>query len=265
MESRPLIPSPHSGPSERPRGRVGTAFTLIELLVVVAILGILAALLLPVLARGKGKASATACASNQRQFGIAFLLYCDDHKDIFPTGAAASTVGAHPEDWIWWQMQAGPPGQAAMRDARGSALAPYLGGYRTGQFRCPADQDALAREAAWQQNMSQELYTYSYSLNAHSMGGMASYISRDRSKTLFNKLGAVVNPSRKIMLAEEKGSAKDGPGSAFIDDGRWQPLGYPLTRRHAGKANVTFADGHVEAVRRDFADQHHPEHFDPAY
>jgi prepilin-type processing-associated H-X9-DG protein len=35
--------------------------------------------------------------------------------------------------------------------------------------------------------------------------------------------------------------------------------------RHGGKANVTFADGHVETVRREFADQDHPEHFDPAH
>ncbi len=248
-----------------PSGRSAAAFTLMELLVVVAILGVLVALLLPALARAKGKAHAAACVSNQGQLGLAFLLYCDEHEDVFPTGAAASTVSAQPEDWIWWQMQTGPAGQPTMRNAHGSALAPYLSGYRSTYFRCPADRDALARERAWQQNMSQELYTYSYSLNAHSMGGMASYISQDRSRKFFNKLGAVVNPSHKIMLAEEKGSAQDGPGSAFIDDGRWQPLGYPLTQRHAGKANVAFADGRVETVRREFADQDHPEHFDPSH
>jgi prepilin-type processing-associated H-X9-DG protein/prepilin-type N-terminal cleavage/methylation domain-containing protein len=241
------------------------AFTLLELLVVLAVVAILAALLLPALSQAKGKARAVACLSNQRQLALAFLLYCEEHEDTFPTGAAAGAVSTQPEDWIWWQMQPSASGQPTMRDAHGSALAQYLGGYQSKHFRCPADRDALARELAWQQNMSQELYTYSYSLNAHSMGGMASYISQDRSMKFFNKLGAVVNPSHKIMLAEEKGSANDGPGSAFIDDGRWQPLGYPLTQRHAGRANVAFADGHVETVRREFADQDHPEHFDPAY
>ncbi len=265
MEVRFILVRPRWRRPFRARGRLLPAFTLIELLVVVAILGVLAALLLAALAGARGKARGAACISNQRQLAVAFLLYCDDHEDIFPTGAAASTIGAHPEDWIWWQMQAATSGQPSMRDAQGSALAPFLSGYRSSYFRCPADRDALARELAWQQNMSQELYTYSYSLNAHSMGGMASYISQDRSMKFFNKRGAVVNPSHKIMLAEEKGSAEDGPGSAFIDDGRWQPLGYPLTMRHSGRANVAFADGHVEAVRREFADQDHPEHFDPAY
>ncbi len=246
-------------------GRAVVAFTLMELLVVIAILAVLAALLLPALARAKGKAHTAACMNNQRQLGLAFLLYCDEQEDSFPTGAAAGTVSAQPEDWIWWQVRVSPSGQPAMRDSRGSALAPYLGGYRSSYFRCPADRDALAREQAWQQNMHRELYTYSYSLNAHSQSGMASYISQDRSMMFRNKLSAVVNPAHKIMLAEEKGSANDGPGSVFIDDGRWQPLGYPLTMRHAGKANVTFADGRVEAVRREFADQDHPDHFDPAY
>lgn len=235
------------------------AFTLIELLVVVAILGILAGLILPALSRGKTTAHTAACGNNQRQLALAFLLYCHEYKDTFPTGAASSALGAHPEDWIWWQMQTTHSGENAMRDARGSALAPFLGGYQTRQFRCPADRDALSREEAWKQNSSLEIYTYSYSLNA----GMASYLSLDRSMVFLNKLGAVVNPSRKIMLAEEKGSTADGPGSAFIDDGRWQPLGYPLTTRHRAKSNAAFADGHIETVPRDFADLNHPEHFDP--
>jgi prepilin-type processing-associated H-X9-DG protein/prepilin-type N-terminal cleavage/methylation domain-containing protein len=249
----------------RQDGEVGLVrgFTLVELLVVVSVLGIVGALLLPALGRAKGKASATICLGNQRQLALAFHLYCGDHGDVFPAAAGSSAFGAQPEDWLWWQIQVTADGQAAMRSAGESVLARYLDGYRSSYFRCPADKDALAREAAWKQDMNRELYTYSYSLNAHSEQGMASYISKARCVIRLNKLGSVVNPSRKIMLAEEKGSPDDGPGDAFIDDGRWQPLGYPLTSRHAGKANVAFADGHVETVLRSFADSSHPEHFDP--
>jgi prepilin-type processing-associated H-X9-DG protein len=79
------------------------------------------------------------------------------------------------------------------------------------------------------------------------------------NKVLF-KAGAVRNPSQKIMLAEEPGSAAgwDSPDGSIINDGRWVPgsgtglNGDPLTIRHGGKADVTFADGHVEAETPEF-------------
>src|SRR5687768_14611925 len=64
------------------------AFTLFELLVVVAIVGLLAGLLLPALARSREAARRAVCASNLRQVCIAAECYADDHRTRYPPGAA---------------------------------------------------------------------------------------------------------------------------------------------------------------------------------
>ena len=87
----------------RSPGQTRRAFTLIELLVVIAIIAILAALLLPALAKAKQKALVARCTSQLHQCHIAMQLYLPDYNDIYfwgdPRSAAISTNGM---DWFVW-------------------------------------------------------------------------------------------------------------------------------------------------------------------
>jgi len=117
------------------------AFTLIELLVVIAIIAILAAMLLPALARAKCRSQGIGCMNNTKQLTLAWRMYAEDNRDILPFAYATDPLVA-PYVWVPGNLDDANPSAPENWNLditiRKSILWSYCGN-AVGIWHCPAD------------------------------------------------------------------------------------------------------------------------------
>ncbi len=247
------------------------AFTLIELLVVIAIIAVLAAILFPVFAQVRDKARETTCASNLKQFGIAFSMYASDYDGIFPNpggrgmkrnGAAYPYVASEENGAAWY---------SGTRDRTTGTITnasigvfPYLNhrgnGGADNVWSCP---NALPGVGSGKYDVGQN-----YAMNDYLRGGHSGQNTPDG--TAFEDAPARLNPvfhcgvspdmidgaARVIMLTEvaqtPTGGGTRNVSPYFVSLGRSNirnvPTGAPANYHGAHLANYLFCDGHVKAM-----------------
>ena len=219
-------------------------FTLIELLVVIAIIAILAAMLLPALARAKGMASSISCVNNLRTVMQATIMYADEHDGVMPVYSQASGMGAGGYTWIGLNT-------SSVYDLTDNPiLGPYLGNSWQVMI-CPSvtlDSSGTADGLG----SGKETGCYGgagYGYNANWFG---SYV-----KDFNVSLPAMSSPSNTIIFGD---NARASMGPMTYDPPQMQLFMYCKEKpdgslyasgtthfRHFERANIAWGDGHVTA------------------
>ncbi|HEX3800077.1 MAG TPA: prepilin-type N-terminal cleavage/methylation domain-containing protein [Verrucomicrobiae bacterium] len=223
------------------RARV-QAFTLIELLVVIAIIAILAALLLPALARAKDKATGISCLNNLIQLTLAAHLYAGDFHDAIPPNYLNSD-GA----WVGGDVSS-IPGATNVADIYSAILFPYS--KSAGIYRCPADKFSYAGGTT--------LRIRSYSLNGM-MGDNAGVTDVHPGIKENEKLSDVITPDPSTASFFFDEESNPTLSLCSIDDGYYaiESASPKLTgnwrnipaSRHGNAGQISFADGHAQRLK----------------
>ncbi len=235
------------------------AFTLIELLVVIAIVAILAALLLPTLAKAKQKAQGLQCMNNHRQLSLAWRMYADDSQDVL---VFASDDGnpLNPLNQYAWTLSHMDfdPNKRANWDITYDMIKRPLWSYAQNPtiYKCPSDRSTINVDGNLVprvRTMSMNLYVGGFVGTDGNWGFADTYMVY----TKFSQLSGNVAPADKIFVFLDMREDLINWGNFMTEmDGYSppQPQQYSFTSDlpgsyHNQACGFSFADGHSEIKR----------------
>jgi prepilin-type N-terminal cleavage/methylation domain-containing protein/prepilin-type processing-associated H-X9-DG protein len=211
-------------------------FTLIELLVVIAIIAILAAILMPVFAQAREKARTASCASNQKQIGLAFVMYMQDFDGNPPNTYMYDGAAGNCNVLRWWY----------------DMVQPYIKNWQV--LQCPSGDGFVTcgtTKVTMRNGVLGVPNSYGTCSNTWCVGGFGGSAKNESS---------FVAPAQTVWIGESTGNpelwTRDGlrgwqcPKAAVPTNLGIRAAGALKCDRHQEGGNYIFVDGHVKFLRR---------------